>query len=113
MSARWGKGVFVGYDRASNTYSVADGENVIHARSLARLPSDERWDSETKGKVRATPWMTKAKDIDAELGEPCDQENQPPVVEPKVPKAFRIVYNDLRVHGFTKGCKQCDHNANG
>ena len=41
---------------------------------------------------------------------PTEEERRSKRIE-GVPKAFRINYSDLVQHGFTDGCRQCDHNA--
>ena len=112
MGSRWREGVFLGFNRSSNTYVVATSEGVANVRSLYRRPAASRWDFEAVSKIAATPWSTRERsqaeahfpDADGERGETATRNVCP------IPKAFRINYADLTTYGFTKDCPQCDFN---
>ena len=112
MGSRWREGVFLGFNRSSNTYIVATSEGVANVRSLYRRPAANRLDFEAISKIAATPWSTRDKpeaevrfqDPDGEHREAATRNICP------VPKAFRINYADLTTYGFTKDCPQCDFN---
>ena len=112
MGSRWREGVFLGFNRSSNTYIVATLEGVANVRSLYRRPAASRWDFEAISKIAATPWSTRERpeaeahfpDADGERGEAPTRDVCP------IPKAFRINYADLTTYGFTKDCPQCDFN---
>ena len=46
----------------------------------------------------------KPREGSAALEQPVEKDITP------VPKAWRILYSDLKEHGFTEGCAQCMHN---
>ena len=56
MGALWADGIFLGYDRHSNTYIVGNADGVRMSRSLARRPIEERWCADATARLTATPW---------------------------------------------------------
>ena len=113
MGTRWLEGTFLGYSRSSNTYVIATEDGVTTARSLYRRPMANRWNHEKVAAIAATPWSVREKPVAAQLAdnaeEKADQMEQQPQVAP-IPQAFRIAYQDLVEHGFTRDCPQCEHN---
>ena len=57
MGARWGDGVFVGYNRSSNTFIVVTEDGKKSARTISRYPEQTRWSDEAFAKIKATPWF--------------------------------------------------------
>ena len=57
MGANWLDGTFLGYQRSNRTYRVLkpDGQ-MAHARSINRLPEQNRWKPEVLAQIQATPW---------------------------------------------------------
>ena len=112
MSARWAGGVFVGYNRSSNSYRfITEAGDVHESRALQRKPILERWDADRLADVKVTPWsmrMTEAAvrvDMGAEIeGHPAP----PPDVAPEA-RRVRITMKILQGFGYTESCKQCDH----
>ena len=41
-----GQGIFLGYNRSSNTFAVGTPQGVVHSRSITRRPDSERWQPE-------------------------------------------------------------------
>ena len=63
MSARWVGGIFVGYNRKSNSYRIIDDNgDVQRSRALARKPMAERWSVEALSEIKATPWSIMPRD---------------------------------------------------
>ena len=115
MGSRWLEGVFLGYNRSSNSYVIATEAGTVSARSLYRRPIANRWSLERISAIVATPWSLREKpDREARLAENAEEQGTP--AEPRsreiadLPKAFRIAYKDLVEHGFTTDCPQCEHN---
>ena len=112
MGGRWLEGVFLGYSRSSNTYTVATIDGVANVRSIYRRPAENRWNFERVARIAATPWSTREKpevgvefaDKNAESAEARGRASTP------LPQAFRINYADLEEHGFTRECQQCEYN---
>ena len=42
MEQQWGEGVFLGYDRGSNTFLVGNADSINEARTITRKPLDQR-----------------------------------------------------------------------
>ena len=112
MGTRWLEGTFLGYSKSSNTYIIATGDGVTTARSLYRRPMANRWNHEKVAAITATPWSVRDKPVPAQLAENADASVEPaePPQPGPMPHAFRIAYQDLVDHGFTRGCQQCEHN---
>ena len=112
MGTRWLEGTFLGYSKSSNTYIIATENGVTTARSLYRRPTANRWNHEKVAAIAATPWSIRDKPVPAQLAdnaEPTTEPTEPPQPGP-MPHAFRIAYQDLVEHGFTRNCLQCEHN---
>ena len=115
MGSRWLEGVFLGYNRSSNSYIVATEAGTVSARSLYRRPIANRWSLERISAIVATPWSLREKpDREVRLAENIEEQGTP--AEPRsreiadLPKAFRIAYKDFVEPGFSAGCPQCEHN---
>ena len=112
MGTRWLEGTFLGYSRSSNTYVIATKDGVTTARSLYRRPMANRWNHERVAAIAATPWSVREKPVAAQLADNAEattELTEPPQPGP-MPQAFRIAYQDLVEHGFTRDCPQCEHN---
>ena len=46
MEGRWSQGIFLGYARDSNTYTVATPEGIAQTRTMMRRPFEARWNHE-------------------------------------------------------------------
>ena len=114
MDTRWLEGVFLGFNRSSNTYVVATDDGVVSCRSLYRKPIENRWAAERIMQLKSTQWtLRKRAQLQALLRSAPAPSGDPPAprTEGPLPKAFRISYNGLVEHGFLQGCPQRDHNV--
>ena len=112
MGTRWLEGTFLGYSKSSNTYIIATEDGITTARSLYRRPMANRWNHEKVAAIAATPWSIRDKPVPAQLADNAEattEQTEPPQPAP-IPHAFRIAYQDLVEHGFTRDCPQCEHN---
>ena len=57
MGTRWLEGVFLGFNRSSNTYIIATEDGVESCRSLYRKPIENRWMAERILQLKSTPWL--------------------------------------------------------
>ena len=111
MGALWADGIFLGYDRNSNTYIVGNADGVRMSRSLARRPIEERWCADAAARLTATPWsLYERPAAEARFNEPATaHEEAVPVAAPPAIRRMRINKRDLEVYGYTAGCPQCRH----
>jgi len=112
MGERMSLGLFVGYNKVSNTYRIVtpDGQ-VVKARAILRRPLADRWRAEDIKNITATPWNTRTvKDaVRVEMGP--EVERHPQMKDEVIvnPRRLKITTRTLREHGTTDGCPQCTH----
>ena len=53
---RFHDGIFVGIDRRTGQYMLHDGTSVKLARTVMRVPTNEKWNKEMLVKVGCTPY---------------------------------------------------------
>ena len=112
MGTKWLEGIFLGFSRSSNSYTICTDDGVTHARSIYRRPLENRWVPDRTMSLTATPWLIRNKaDVTASFPDVAGEEAPAPRRIESMPRAFRINYQDLVTHGFTDGCPQCEHNA--
>ena len=111
MGPQWAEGVFLGYDRSSNTYRIHAASGVVSARTVRRRPENERWSADHLAGLTATPWSlhdrvaTRVRfRTDAPAG--LDESAEPPAAPLR---HLRINIDDLDRHGYTEGCVQCTY----
>jgi len=112
MSARWGQGTFVGYQRSSNTYRVVDVDGELReTRAVQRKPAQEKWDSVALEKVQVTPWSLRTTDeaVRVDLGAEVSGHPAAAAEGPTLARRLKITKHTLRELGCTEGCRQCDH----
>ena len=111
MGTQWREAVFMGYNRSANTYILGNIHGTTTARSLMRRPMDNRWSHEQLARIRATPWSERVLvDPRVRFSEPAEAKAEPPAPDRHVqPRRFKINKADLERHGYTVGCRQCDH----
>ena len=112
MGTRWLEGVFLGFNRSSNTYIIATEDGVESCRSLYRKPIENRWMAERILQLKSTPWLLRERaEPQLETRETATRtEPNAPRREGPMPRAFRITHADLQEHGFSEDCPQCRHN---
>ncbi len=113
MGALWADGIFLGYDRNSNTYIIGNADGVKMSRSLARRPIEERWCADTAAKLTATPWSFYERPApEARFNDPALARDEPvPVAAPPAVRRMRINKSDLETYGYTAGCPQLQARA--
>ena len=100
LDQRWGHGIWVG--KAPVTYEdvILTENGVLRARSLHRVPPEERFVISELKNVRGLPWNGRAENLGATVVTQQDQG----------PSGHRRVYVTTRVvarHGATPGCSGC------
>ena len=110
MGSRWQEGLFLGYDRTSNTYVVYAENEIRHSRTLTRRPPSNRWDPDKLNQVSSTPWaIREIPEQKVKFAEGVQEDPKPREAYP-MPRRFRINLQDLRNFGFTVGCPSCQYN---
>ena len=117
---RWEYGIFVGIRPTSHQVWVATADKTVAARSIRRLPLDQRWNMDCVRWVRWTLWNRYKDDVgaDGDLPEEVPQEVAPQLgprgggtvyieTREKVPREFYIKKTDAERHGYTRGCAGC------
>ena len=104
MGARRNEGVFVGYNRSSNTFIVLTEDGKKSVRSINRYPEQTRWSAEAISKIKATPWSEREiADPEVRFQEPVADRQGVEVAAQGALKRFRINAADLQAHGCTDG----------
>ena len=110
MGPKWGEGIFLGYNRDSNTFVVSSDEGVVTTRTLSRKPLDQRWDADGLSAVKSAPGDGRdAPRPRVHFREPVDAPITHDVAAPAAPRALRIEQADVTEFGLTDGCPQCEY----
>ena len=110
-------GVFVGIKDTMDGALVLTEDGARRARSMRRLPVNDRHDFEFLEKVKGTPWRPNPESGEATImpaGMRIVPENDVPIVMPrpavveKPPKRMYIRAGvELKKYGYTEGCPAC------
>jgi len=100
MGAKQAEGMFVGYNRGSNTFTVITDDGKVEARSMTRMPVPDRWSADKLAKIKATPWSLREKPgVNVHFDEPATEPAVAvEVARPSAPKEFRINQSDIDAH---------------
>ena len=115
MGALGAEGVFLGYNRSSNTFVVGtDDGRIVEPRSIARRPERQRWDIAKLSAVQVTPYASKENRPEharVHLEDAAaDAEARPPIApesRPNMIRRMRINKADLDQYGYHESCAQC------
>ena len=113
--ARYKVGIWLGVDEKSSERIIGtlDG-TVVGARSVKRLPEEDKWDAEAIEQLKGVPWSVSGADGMPEVAfrEPDPESAHAPLPVPRpempVPRRMMIRRSDLDEYGFTVGCPGCD-----
>eukprot|EP00973_Karenia_brevis_P076449 10621736-Karenia_brevis.AAC.1 len=121
FNARLGYGIFVGVNRRSNEFWIADEEEVRKAKSCVK---EKKWSEGNLKRVNWAPWKRYEMDEEAEPEGVTDEERKGEKEKPKgseedkgdrdrvvyvnvrdkVPRNFEISREDVEKHTGTSGC---------
>ncbi len=112
MGATGGEGIFVGYDRQSNTFMIETEAGPVRARSVTRRPERDRWDAEGIARINSTPedLVERPERQRVRFEQPATE--QGPTADETRPAAIRrlrINKTDLDTYGYEDSCAQCRH----
>eukprot|EP00973_Karenia_brevis_P092193 12411240-Karenia_brevis.AAC.1 len=93
-------GIFVGINRKSNEFLIATEEGIRKARTIKRIPKDERWTDDCLKWVKWAPWKRHEgnEEADGEVPDGVkdeDREEKRRVEEKKEDKE-RVVYIETK-----------------
>ena len=66
LNPRWEYGIFVGVRRRSNEVVVVTEEGLEEARSVKRIPEENRWGEDNLSWVKWAPWRRYRDAVDAD-----------------------------------------------
>ena len=110
---RYHDGVFVGIDRRTGQYMIYSEGEMKMARTVTRVPGDEKWNKNMLSQVNHTPYdLHVPKEVEVVFKEKVEGEGR--FVDDFVDKIMvsRKLYLrevDFDEFGMTRGCPKCDH----
>ena len=111
MGTRWREGIFLGHNRSANVYIIGAPHGMVESRSLVRRPESDRWIPELLARHTATPWSERERPAQQVRFQPSEEGVGADVAT--APSAairrMRLSKHDFEKHGYTEGCKQCEH----
>ena len=110
LQPRWRYGQVLGYSRTSNEYRlITDEGKYVMARSVQRVPADQRWAPEALQAVKATPQDTAAQVVHGPIFAEKAPDDGPATKKARVPPRILLKKSDFEQYGYTPGCPKCDH----
>ncbi len=110
LQPRWKYGYVLGYSRSSNEYRlITDEGKYAMARSVQRVPADQRWVPAALQAVKATPQDTAAHAAPGPIFVEKAPEDGPATKKARVPPRVLLKKSDFEQYGYTSGCPKCDH----
>ncbi len=112
MGPRMMPGIFLGYNKVSNTYRVLNAEGqMIKARGILRRPLADRWREEDLKSITVTPWNTRVprEALRVEMGPEVERHPNPDNDIVTESRRLKITMKTLKEHGTTDSCPQCVH----
>ena len=118
INARWELGIFAGVRRRSGEMWIATKEGMKKARSVRRIPEEQRWSVDCLDWVKNVPWNKgDGEEGDGEIPEEKLEEGSEREVKDggvvyvnvrdPIPREFYIKQEDGVTHGYTRGCPGC------
>jgi hypothetical protein len=122
LKPKWDYGIFVGVRPRSGEVIIATPTGITKARSVRRIPIEDRWTMDTLKWVKHVPWHRFDSDpeADGELPEDVDREPAPAttmggqhqkivIVSTKEakPRGLYVTEKNVNEHGPTRGCGGC------
>ena len=107
-------GIWLGInERSSDSFIATEDGEVVGARSVKRLPEEDRWCRELVQANRGTPWNPSGSDAGPDVifreRDPAETSAPLPVPRPElpVPRRVKLLWRDFDRHGYTDGCPGC------
>ena len=112
MSPRFYYGAFVGINEVTGEYLLLTPDGLERARTIRRLPEEDKWDMIFVNSCKGTPWDFEGKQVIEDLSETLsmpeiDKEKEVDLAEGGKFQRMRITQADINEHGPTRGCGGC------
>ena len=107
IEPRWKLAPFMGYDRHSNEYVLAEGENLKRSRTVQRVPRAQQWDWKALQSIAVLPGerRTTPMEFPSRQGVPLPEEIKEKL---RVAKQVFLRKKDFENFGKTPGCRRCE-----
>ena len=113
----WFEGAFLGVQGRTAEVILGNEKGIFRARSIRRLPRDDRWSAELLSKLQ----VGVAEHVTGEVRGPAEAITvkvdgpvaPPPEAREVVPRGLRLNKPDFLEHGYTGGCPGCMHQQTG
>ena len=114
IDGRFSPGVWLGRQWGGIVHHIglSDG-SVVSARSIERLPKEERWSRAALERITQATYGAQRHDSERPVIVIPPKEEETPAPEPVAaerpwtPKSASIYPADLQQHGYTQGCRKC------
>ena len=110
---RWSIGTFLGLCKMTGQYRLFSNGTVKYARTVRRVPDQEKWCSERLQEITVTPWnLHIPRDADVIFKKKLEAEAEVEKAKEEILRKIRrapITKADLENFGHTAGCPRCDH----
>ena len=105
----WAGAIYLGRENVSGQHILYDDEakSVAYARTLMRVPNQEKWKLETLAAVRITPWSLHEASKPTVVFRDQVEQRERVDVEPKARRVY-LKPADFENFGFTSGCPRCE-----
>ena len=113
IGALGAEGVFLGYNRTSNTFVIGDVDgHIVTSRSITRRPEQDRWNADQLANIKAVPHIPRRREAQERVRfeqQAGDTIATAETAAPAVPRDMRISKADLDVYGYDSSCQQCKY----
>ncbi len=106
------EGIFLGFNRGSNTFHVATADGYVAVRSISRVPEQERWKASGLEQLRVVPgdgYDKKKRDEVRFGGAATEKGPTTEAMRQAAVRRLRINQSDLDKHGYDTSCPQCKY----
>ncbi len=106
------EGVFLGFNRGSNTFHIATADGYVAARSISRVPEQERWKTSGLEQLRVMPGTgyDKKKRDEVRFGDAATEvKPTADALKQAAIRRLRINQSDLAKYGYDTDCPQCKY----
>ena len=118
MDQRYEVGIWLGVNERNSEIFVSTNAGVVGARSIKRMPPEDKWDRDMVQGIKGVPWNLSGSEhnidvsFDNKIVDPAAPLEVPQIAVP-IPRRVRIGKADLQEHGFSEGCPGCEASKQG
>ena len=106
---RFHDGIFVGVDHRTGQYMTYSEGEIRLARTVIRVPDNEKWDKDMLSSIKVTPWNKHVpRDTEVVFKDATDKVELDLKDKIVLSRQVYLRSTDFDEHGFTRGCPKCD-----